>query len=297
MTQTLFIINPVAGGENKDSLIAQIKEQNHKKEVEADLYKTSGEDDIKQIENLLNENKYDRIIVGGGDGTIKMVSEILYKLEEKIPLAILPLGSANGLATSLGIPENEQEALDFALRTEKAIDFDLLQINDKHLCVHLFDLGINANLVKFYDETDSRGMLGYTKHALKALKESSTRTFAVITGDETVKMSGKMLLCTNANKFGSGVALTKGKPTDGLFDIRIIPKINLEELVKGGLSMLDLFSESELFEDIIQSNEAKIEVDSDVPLQIDGEYIGEFSELRVKVLPSALKLMVPHDYE
>ncbi len=55
-----------------------------------------------------HRDQVDRVIVAGGDGTINSVIDTLYK--NRLALAILPLGTANDLARTLGISEDLSEA-------------------------------------------------------------------------------------------------------------------------------------------------------------------------------------------
>ncbi|MEH6407384.1 MAG: acylglycerol kinase family protein, partial [Leeuwenhoekiella sp.] len=94
-SQLLFIVNPISGNSDKSQLIDLVCNEVEKRDYSMEVYKTTGNDDDKKIKELLNSIKPDRILVAGGDGTIKQVADILEDL--KIPLGLFPAGSANGL--------------------------------------------------------------------------------------------------------------------------------------------------------------------------------------------------------
>src|SRR5690606_2435569 len=100
--------------------------------------------DVSDLGKTIQEINPDRIICAGGDGTIKLVAEALQS--RKIPVGIIPAGSANGLATNLGIPATLQEQIKNALGdTLNEIDIILL---DNEVCLHMSDFGLNAELIR-----------------------------------------------------------------------------------------------------------------------------------------------------
>src|SRR5690606_41307289 len=100
------------------------------------VWETTGEDDQSKIRKLVQEGQFDAILIGGGDGTIKMVVESV--LDSNHTVGIIPLGSANGLATSLGI--GNLEAAIEAVINSREIKMDAIKINGE-LSLHLSDFG------------------------------------------------------------------------------------------------------------------------------------------------------------
>ena len=94
--------------------------------------------------------------MAGGDGTIQLVAEVLK--EHHLPIGIIPAGSANGFAVNLKLPPNRIDQLDIAL-SNNLLEIDTLLVNDK-ICLHIADLGINAELIKNYENSKIRGKMG-----------------------------------------------------------------------------------------------------------------------------------------
>jgi diacylglycerol kinase (ATP) len=82
------------------------------KNCESTFVTTSSEDDLKRA-LLHNGPTADRIVIGGGDGTISNALPELLQLDK--PLAVLPLGTANDFARSLGLPPDSMAAARVAL--------------------------------------------------------------------------------------------------------------------------------------------------------------------------------------
>lgn len=94
-----------------------------------------------------NRRLIDRIIVGGGDGTINRLLEPLLKIRQ--PVGILPLGTANDLVTTLGIPLKLEDAC-AVIAAGKQRHIDLGSVNGKHF-VNVASLGISQRIARDLD--------------------------------------------------------------------------------------------------------------------------------------------------
>src|SRR5690349_17311950 len=201
----LFIINPKAGGVDHEQTIASIKDLIKSKGFDGRYYFTCGEDDESKIKRQIDAGKPDRVIAAGGDGTLQLVARIL--MSYHMTMGILPLGSANGLATALGIPSDPMAALENILKATGVRPMDMLKFNDKHLCIHLSDIGVNALMVKKYEESGERGLLGYAKYLLSSIQETPLHHVTIRTPQETIEKEGFMMAFANAHKYGTGVQI------------------------------------------------------------------------------------------
>jgi diacylglycerol kinase family enzyme len=207
-------------------------------------------------------------------------------------MGILPLGSANGLATALEIPKDPMEAAEKILTSTRVRFMDMLRFNDKHLCIHLSDIGVNALIVKKYEEGGERGLLGYAKHLLSAIQETPLYKITVRTREETFQKEGYMMAFANAHKYGTGVQISEGSVSDGMFEICNVEKVTLDDAIKAGLTILNVFVDKNMFSDVITCREAEITIDQKAHFQIDGEYMGLTDHVKVEIVPGALKLIV-----
>ena len=286
----LFVINPKAGGIDHENTILTLQELVRSKGVEGQYYLTTGKEDEHKIRKSIEHFKPDQVVVGGGDGTLQMVAKDL--IDYGLPMGILPLGSANGLATALEIPKDPMEAAERILNTPRIRPMDMLKLNDEHLCIHLSDIGVNALIVKKYEEEGERGLLGYAKHLLAAIQETPRYHVTIRTPEETFKKEGFMMAFANAHKYGTGVQISEGSVSDGKFEICNVEQVTLDEAIKAGLTILNVFVDSEMFSDVITCREAEITVDKKMHFQIDGEYIGETDRIKIEIVPAALKLLI-----
>ncbi len=286
----LFVINPIAGGSDHDKTIDGLKEMSKVNECESLFYMTSGKADEKKIKQHIEKFKPDRVISAGGDGTIQLVSKIL--LSYDIKMGILPLGSANGLATALEIPKDPLEAAEKVFKSTRVKPLDMLRFNKKHHCIHLSDIGVNALIVKKYAEAGARGLLGYAKQLLSSIQETPMYNVTIRTEKETYNKQGYMMAFANAHKYGTGVQISDGSVSDGKFEICNVEKVSLDEAIRAGLTILNVFVDKNMFSDVISCKQAEITADQKVHFQIDGEYMGEIDRLDIEIVPRALKLLV-----
>ena len=174
----LFIINPSSGRDSNDAALLAIHKAMAEYGFDFKFLYTTGKGDDDAIADQLKKFKPERVAACGGDGTIQLVARNM--IGKKIPIGILPLGSANGLAKALDIPTDIEEALHVFTHSNTHIPLDLLKIND-HICTHLSDLGTNALLVKNYEEAGDKGMIGYAKHLITSIQQSELIEYSITT--------------------------------------------------------------------------------------------------------------------
>lgn len=286
--KVLLVVNPIAGDVDKTELIALVEDRSRTQGFELSVYKTEGENDRQAIEQTMQDFQPDRILVAGGDGTITQIADIVW--EYPVTLGLLPLGSANGLATNLGVPTIWEEAVEVALG-EHATCLDGMMING-HLGLHLSDLGLNARLVKNYEEGETRGKWGYAKEVIRTLSEHDLFRVRITTDDETVETDATMVILANATMYGTGVVVNpQGKLCDGKFEVVVATRFDIIELAKL------IAGAEELDPEVVRTfctTRAEIEcLDQEVLFQIDGEFMGPVNRVKAHIIPHMLQIAVP----
>jgi YegS/Rv2252/BmrU family lipid kinase len=286
----LMVVNPISGDVDKSEFIQEAKFFADTLNLRFVLYKTTGKNDEEALQKLYDLHKPERVLVAGGDGTIKMVAEALTDFD--IIIGILPAGSANGLSVDLNLPSNLAENLKIAFSND-AMEMDLICINGKK-SMHLSDLGLNAELVKNYEKSSTRGKLGYALQTFSTLSEMKEPFSAKIyANNQEVEVTARIIIIANSQKYGTGVTINpNGKMDDGKFEIVIIKNLDLfvfGQIITGNMP---LDSEDVL---IISTEKAKITTDQPVPFQIDGEYMGEEQLLEIVLLHKQMKVAIPNN--
>lgn len=283
----LFIINPVSGSKKridwKPIIEAFFKPLSH----QIHFYEMTGKDELNHIKKEIKNINPDRVIAVGGDGTVSLVGKIL--TNTKIPMGILPAGSANGMAAELNISNKPEEALE-TIVADNLKCCDAIHFNDKGFCFHLSDLGINARLIKYFDESKLRGMWNYTRMLGKALINKRLMKATIHLDDQIITTSAYMIVIANASKYGTGAIINPdSRVGDGKFEVVIVKQIAFSEFVK-------LFWSYKAFDpikvEIFETTKCKIVLRKSTHFQVDGEYKGRVKKIKAEIIPAAVNVLV-----
>ncbi|MEA5460943.1 YegS/Rv2252/BmrU family lipid kinase [Arcicella sp. LKC2W] len=282
-----FVINSVSGS-NTNNWEAIITDYFTQTPHIVELFSLSKNTSIQQIKDKILTFKPNQVIAVGGDGTVKFVAECL--MGSKIVLGILPAGSANGLARELGISEDHKTALSI-ITDGKNQEIHTTTVNQQ-LCIHLSDIGLNAYLMKRFEQKGGRGMWGYFLASLKVFLQNSPMQLEMHIDNKQVMKSAFMVVIANATMYGTGAVINPiGKLDDDLFEVVIIKKRSLLEVFKM------VFTHEKYDEDkteIFHTNQLTIKSRKKVHFQIDGEYLGKVKEVIAEINPKSLVIRIPN---
>jgi len=288
-----IIINPASGkGESTLPIInASMKESGIK--WEASITHQAG--DAIQFAKAAAKEGIDALAVYGGDGTL--MEAISGLMGSEIPLVILPGGSANVMATELGIPTDLKEAC--TLLSHRPLETKTIDVGqfDKHYFMIRISLGFEADVVKNADrETKNKmGIFAYFLSAAAALNKIKKAVYHLkIDGQEHV-VKGYTCIITNTGNIGfSNISFDKHiDVSDGFLDVIVVRKANLS-LLK--LIVITFFKRErpenlELVEHW-QGKDISVSSSPKQTVQCDGEVL-EKIPLHIKIIPAAIKVLVP----
>ena len=283
----LFVINPISGGKTKKDWEASIKEYFKHLANNIDFFILTGKNDDISIRYWIEKIKPDRVVAVGGDGTISLVAKQI--VGSRIALGILPAGSANGMARELGLPLTQDEALEIIINGTIR-NSDVIEVN-KHICLHLSDIGLNAQLIKHFEEGKIRGKLGYATKVIKTLWSKSTMSLSIDIRGQQVKMKALMVVLANATKYGTGAVINpEGNLYDGRFEVVIMKKLAITELFKMWFRPQP-FNPAKIR--VYPATSVSIQTKRRVHFQVDGEYLGKVHTVEANIIAGQLKLIVP----
>ncbi|RUA37883.1 MAG: diacylglycerol kinase family lipid kinase [Bacteroidetes bacterium] len=289
----LFIINPKSGNNDKSTLEKQISRVCDKNKKEYTLFYTTGKNDQEKIKEKQAEYQADTLVACGGDGTVNMVAQLL--LNSQMQLGIIPLGSANGLAYELEIEDDIRESLEL-LMNGNSISMDVIQINDNFICLHLSDLGFNAQMIKDFEESGERGMLSYAKSFFGSLMEKKTNEFRIAFNGTEKTVKAEMIVLANASSYGTGAVINPGsKLDDGTFELVVFKPIPLKDLFSLTLESFLGDIKNSPYVEIYKVEKAEIYCQEPELLQVDGELKGENKEIKAEILKGALNVISKHE--
>jgi diacylglycerol kinase (ATP) len=289
----LLVINPISGDNDKTEMVSATREHAAKEGIAIIEYETTGDDDEGKIRDLYEEHAPQRILVVGGDGTIKTVAEAVE--HHDVVIGVLPAGSANGLSVDLQLPKDLTEIIEIAFHNDY-MEMDMVCINDKK-SLHLSDIGANAELIRNYENSNIRGKLGYALQAINTITDLEEPFKATIEAEgNTIETEARMIVIANTKRYGTGVTINPiGIMDDGKFEIVILK--NLDLLFIGKILAGKISLEGNENVEIISTQQATITTNFPVCFQIDGEYCGEVDKLNVKILHKQMKVAIPNVME
>ncbi|END4895188.1 lipid kinase YegS [Citrobacter freundii] len=286
---SLLILN----GKSADNLplrdaIAKLRDEG----VEIHVRVTWEKGDAQRYVDEARQLGVETVIAGGGDGTINEVSTALIQSQgDNIPaLGILPLGTANDFATSVGIPDDLDKALKLAIAAN-ATAIDMVQVNDKTCFINMATGGFGTRITTETPEKlkAALGGVSYFIHGLMRMDTLKPDVCDIRGADFHWQGKALVIGIGNGRQAGGGQQLC---PTalinDGLLQLRIFTG---EELLPGLLSAL---TQSEDNPNIIEgaSSWFDIRAPHEITFNLDGEPLSG-QEFHIEILPEALRCRLP----
>jgi len=237
--------------------------------------------------------KVDAVLLGGGDGTISHAGLAL--METGLPLGVLPLGTANDLARTLGLPEAPEAALDVILAGRRR-KIDLGSVNGKPF-FNVASLGLSSDLARELSSGLKKrwGRLGYAMAALRALWKAERFSAWITEGETTTRTKTLQIAVGNGVFYGGGTRVAAGAAIDdGHLDLY---SLETGDVLKLAL-MLRTFRSGEhgAWHEVhtARGTEFEIRTRRPKPVNADGELITE-TPVAVKVHREAVTVYVPGD--
>lgn len=283
----LLIYNPFSGNDSvtEAELLEMAEVRLHDFTVE--LWVTTGENDEDKIVTQYEKYKPDLVLIAGGDGTVKLVAKCLQRKE--VPMCIVPLGSANGLAKCMGI--NDMVDSWEAVRDYKIHAIDAIHINGE-LCLHLADFGINANLIQKFEKEESRGMLGYVKNSLSEIFGTESKKFQLKVKGKSIDLTAKMIVIANGDQYGTGAIVNcKGVMDDGKFEVISFNPEFAEDYLRMTMAFIKGDIDQVEGVQIWSVKECQISNPEGAEFQIDGEMMGATAFVEAKVEKHAFQFV------
>ena len=276
----LFIINPISGKSRKQKIVEKLL---------AKGYKVAFTEYAGHAEQLAREATERVVVAVGGDGTVNEVARGLVGSDKA--LGIIPCGSGDGLARHLGLSHNIDKAI-AAIERGECKSMDAAEVNGR-LFFSVCGVGFDAVVSERFAKSGKRGLKNYIKQGLMTWKDYAPEEYIIeIDGERMVK---KALFITvgNSNQWGNGAKITPlAKYNDGILDITIVDKFGALELpwLSYRLMAGSLHKSQQVH--CYKGKQIKIIRKSEGPAHADGDWFLTSNTLDIKVLPSALSVIL-----
>ncbi len=283
-----FIINPVSG-RKKDikRLTSLIDTLFHDKKYQIKFTEYPGH--ATELAAQAAKLRIDIVVFAGGDGTLNETASGIVHTDTA--LGIIPRGSGNGFARSLGIPLKSKQALELLL-TPKIISIDAGRINNGYF-FGVSGVGFDAVVGNAFQHFGSRGPLPYFYIGLREFLKYKFPEMLIETEEKTVKVNPLAVTIANTSQYGNGAEIAPDADfADGLLDICIIKRFSF---IKGLVGLRALFNGRIVENEFYQTfRSARIRIINKGPgglFHVDGEPKTGGEELDISVLSKALRVV------
>ena len=282
------IVNPASGKDQP--ILKTLNSVFHDAAIDWDVYITKKGGDARRLAMEAVQAGADAVAVYGGDGTIAEAAAGLFNSE--MPLVLLPGGTTNATARSLGISVDLAEAAKLLADPDAQVRvMDMLQVGDQYF-FGVVAIGIPGEVATMADREakDRFGNLAYALSAIKATVRAPNSDYLITLDGQDIHSHGVMCIVLNQS-----AGLMHIKPpidgADGLLDVAVFRDENVATVSKAAANVL-LHNESVVPVDHWQGREVTVVSQPAQAVQADGEVLSAGS-VTVRVLPGAVRFVVP----
>ena len=295
--KTCIIINPNAGSAGQaDALIALAQQ------VEATCWHTGEAGEARAFAAQAAAEGYDLVAAAGGDGTVNEVVNGLMGQQRRPVLGIIPMGTGNDLARTLGLPLDPRDAFAI-LRTARTSPLDLIRVETGLQVVY----GINAAAGGFSGQVGEQltpdlkatwGPLAYLLGTVKALPDLTHHRLRLAIDDEAPEdVPAFNVLIANGRTVGGGKPVAPpADPQDGLLDLIVIEQGSALELAEVAARFV---TGSYLASALVwhrRVRQVRVEAEPGMWFNVDGELLTK-EPLTFTVVPGGLHVVVGPGFE
>jgi YegS/Rv2252/BmrU family lipid kinase len=272
--RVLTIINPQAGG------------------AETAFLEIGPETLASDLARKAVQSGYDLVLVAGGDGTLAEAAAGL--IGSRVPLGIVPSGTANIVAANLAIPMSIREAVRAALHGSPAA-FDVGRTDDGRIFLLAAGAGYDADLIRDADRELKRrfGPLAYLLAMFKNLRVRRARYTVEIDARKLHVHAKTVLVCNVGRTLGALPLAPDARVDDGILDVVIFTFRGMPSLFLLFLRAITGTLKTDPRVHFHTGRRIRISASRPMPVQIDGDAVDRTTPIELCVLPGALLVMRP----
>lgn len=293
IVSTKVILNPNAGSASAIEAL----EEGLSELGEVSIARTAAQGDASSLARQAAQEGFETIISAGGDGTLHEVVNGLAGVRNPPRLGVLPLGTGNDFARTLGIPLEPPAALR-VLATGRTCEVDVVSLKIGGGECRLINSSAGGFIGVIGDRTDKRskewwGSLAYfISAAIELPTMQEYRLRLRFNGVNVIELDAFDIFVGNGRSVGGGVrAAPLARVNDGQMDILVAPVVPLKQLAIWGAKVLA--GQHGPGDGLVLRRASRLEVWSEpaMPINADGELKGETPAV-YEVLPRSLRMIV-----
>ncbi len=293
----VIIVNPTAGSGRAAKLLPWIRERLSQR-PDAELHVTGRPGEAEELTARAAATGCDRVVAVGGDGTIQEVVNGVLEAASRPGIGIVPVGSGNDLARSLGLPTDPAEAWTVAIgRVTRTLDA-ALAVNGEGLrrwFASAGGIGFDAQVAAAMSTRRGwqSGRAGYLLTTLTELRRFENRGLRIVLDGEPLECRALLVAIANGPYYGGGMRIAPdAEPDDGWLDLCVVGDVSRLTAIR---ELPNLYRGTHVRHPAVSLHRARvIEITGDGATRshLDGEPFGTLP-LHVEVHAGALEVAVP----
>lgn len=286
--RALALVNPGArrAGQGLDSALARLRASGAEVAVET----FSGPDEIA-FDIARRAGDFDALVICGGDGTLMRALPAI--LEAGLPLGVLPMGTANDLARTLGIPDDLAAAAD-VIAAGRLRTIDVGSVNG-HPFFNVASIGLSVDLTRGLTPTLKRrwGRLGYAVAAMRVLGRARRFSAWIVENGQRTRTRTLQIAVGNGRHYGGGnVVEETAAIDDGHLDLYSLQMRNVWKLALGLRTFRSGMHGA--WTDVLTARGIEFDIltRKPRPVNADGEIVTE-TPAHFRIHPKAVRVFAP----
>ncbi|HET8799172.1 MAG TPA: diacylglycerol kinase family protein [Thermoanaerobaculia bacterium] len=286
--KALFLINERSGKRRHFDVAELIRRTSP---FEHRIVACERKEDVDALVDEAESGGFDLLYAVGGDGTVHETAKRL--VGRKPALGILPIGSGNGFARHIGLTDAAQSLA--ACRGGRIETIDTA-VAGEHPFLGVMGIGFDAMVADRFASSGTRGLESYVREGLRAFAAYRAEEYEISANGETLRRTAFVIAVANSGQYGNNARIAPlASLQDGLLDVVIVDDTHLLDaafllarLFRGTLHRASGVT-------MLKTAEVVIRRASAGAAHLDGEPVMLGAELRVRVRPASLRLLVPDD--
>lgn len=289
-----LIANPGAGnGSDAANNLKLVTGYLKKNGLKVDVAFAKPKEEATPIARRAGKHGYQIVVAMGGDGTIEAVMRGM--IGSKARLGIVPAGTENNIAKSLGIPSDLEEACAL-IASDNTLKLDLGQVKTrkgkKFVFFEMATIGLSAAIYPDANKAASGKLSSIKDTALTFIhQETRPKVFLTLDEESKIEVETMLVMVSNTPVFGKNFLVAPGASLqDGLLDISVYPDFGKVELLRYYAAVMDGGYSGDGKVQQYRARKLKVKTSPKLEVMADGVALGK-GTVTIKVRPGALRVI------
>lgn len=290
----MLIVNPVSGTRSKEGVMERVGHRLGREGIAVTAVSTLHGGHARELARLAVADGFDLVVSAGGDGTVNEIAGAL--AHTPVVLGLLPYGSGNGLARTLGIPQDVDAALEVIARGH-VVESDRGLVNGvPFTCT--FGVGFDAAVSEKFAASKRRGRITYVRNVVREFLSYRSQPYAIAVDGNVVTERAFLIAVCNASQYGNNAYIApQAKLTDGLLDLIVVHDANPLQTMRLGVDLITGTIDRNTRIDAFRVSRATITRLDGGAVHVDGEPLTMGRRLDISCDAGSLKLYAPEKRE